>query len=375
MRILRKLGGLMNFPKFVVTLASIVTVLTGSAAAQVASSQPETVIVRIAAPIFALADASQPPLRVAKEGSRLKVLDATPAWYRVEFNDPQIGLRSGFIQKLNVLAAPANYDRMEPTDLSVADGPPRRASYPRTAEPEAVTRSMALPSAPVMNASRSMAQSSRIEPMRDPARAWLDVNLGMAMSAGNDSIFVFPGVVELASFYAKPSRGAEFDFGGGFMFTPLVGIGVSIAGAAHQDVVGLGAAIGNLPLAIGVTEKLTRTESAVNIQVVLVPIHSERFRARLFGGPSFFRYQADMVRDFDWFRSEVTSFEAVSTDGTGLGFHLGGDATYFFSRFVGLGAFARYSRASATIDEPMSEEKQKMTLGGVQTGGGLRFRF
>jgi len=41
----------------------------------------------------------------------------------------------------------------------------------------------------------------------------------------------------------------------------------------------------------------------------------------------------------------------------------------------GSATFARYSRATATIDEPMSEKKQSITLGGFQTGGGLRFRF
>jgi hypothetical protein len=41
----------------------------------------------------------------------------------------------------------------------------------------------------------------------------------------------------------------------------------------------------------------------------------------------------------------------------------------------GLGGFARYSRATVSIFEPMSEEWQELTLGGFQTGGGLRLRF
>ena len=54
----------------------------------------------------------------------------------------------------------------------------------------------------------------------------------MAMSATNESLFTFSGLLlDSSAFYGKPRRGAEFDFGGGFMFTPLAGVGVSFSGA------------------------------------------------------------------------------------------------------------------------------------------------
>jgi hypothetical protein len=118
-----------------------------------------------------------------------------------------------------------------------------------------------------------------------------------------------------------------------------------------------------------------RTEGAANLQVMLVPVNSSNVRVRVFGGPSFFRYKADMVYDFDFSRVVITNYQVVSTEGTGWGGHIGADATYFFSHFVGLGGFARYSRATASIFEPLSETTQDMTLGGLETGGGLRFRF
>ena len=207
------------------------------------------------------------------------------------------------------------------------------------------------------------------------ARGWVDVNVGLANSLASESLFLFSNVIDLATAYGKPSLGAEFDFGGGYMFTPRAGLGLSFSGAAHQDVIGLGAGIGSLVLASGATDKMLRTEGAAHFQAVLVPVHSDRFRARIFGGPSYFQYKAEMVRDFGFARSQITTVDIVDIEGAGFGFHVGGDATYFFSRVVGLGVFGRYSRATATIDEPMSEEKQSMTLGGLQTGGGLRFRF
>jgi hypothetical protein len=39
--------------------------------------------------------------------------------------------------------------------------------------------------------------------------------------------------------YPKPSTGAEFDFGGGYMFTPRIGLGISFTGQAHKDTAGL----------------------------------------------------------------------------------------------------------------------------------------
>jgi hypothetical protein len=58
-----------------------------------------------------------------------------------------------------------------------------------------------------------------------------------------------------------------------------------------------------------------------------------------------------------------------------MGAHIGGDMSYFFSRVVGVGGFARYSRPKVSVLEPMSEEFQDIPLGGFQTGGGLRLRF
>ena len=159
------------------------------------------------------------------------------------------------------------------------------------------------------------------------------------------------------------------------MFSRYVGLGVSFTGTAHKDHAGLGAGIGNLVLASDATDKLMRTEGAVNIQLMAVPFESRDFRVRVFGGPSYFRYKADMVYDFSFSGGLATDYDLVETEGTGWGAHLGGDASYFFSRVVGIGGFARYSRATVTIPEPMSEEHQDIRVGGFQTGGGLRLRF
>ena len=170
------------------------------------------------------------------------------------------------------------------------------------------------------------------------------------MSGASDALFTFNGLlVDRAAFYGKPSRGAEFDFGGGYMFTPKVGLGVSFSGTAHEDRAGLGAGIGSIVLASDATDELMRTEGAVNIQAMLVPYDSNNLRVRVFGGPSYFQYKADMVYDFGFNGGFVTDYDLVKTDGQGWGAHVGGDMSYFFSRVVGIGGFARYSRAKASF--------------------------
>jgi hypothetical protein len=229
------------------------------------------------------------------------------------------------------------------------------------------------------------------------ARTWVDVNFGVAGSAANEEEFAFGGRLfgepaALAVAYPTPSRGGSFDFGGGYMLTEVVGFGVSVSGAAHEDAAGLAVVIPHpfffnaSTTASAVTDgALSRAEGGAHLQVMFAPLHTDTVRVRLFGGPTFFRYQADMVQDIEYLQTAtafsranlvtVTGVETVETEGTGWGFNLGGDASYFFTRVFGVGGFARFSRGSVLVNEPMSGEDHDMKVGGLQAGGGLRLRF
>jgi hypothetical protein len=73
------------------------------------------------APIF-LEPGAQTPLRVAKAGTALKVLQEEGEWVEVEFNDPQFGRRVGWVQKKLVQIFKPE---LEPMDLSVRETAPR----------------------------------------------------------------------------------------------------------------------------------------------------------------------------------------------------------------------------------------------------------
>jgi hypothetical protein len=92
------------------------------------------VTVRVAAPIFVRPDLNYVPLRVAREGSVLKLIEQDDAWMYVEFADPQYGRRIGYIQTQFVRVIP--WELVEPPiDLSVPEGQPFSQPVPPVSVP------------------------------------------------------------------------------------------------------------------------------------------------------------------------------------------------------------------------------------------------
>src|SRR4029079_19647877 len=74
---------------------------------------------------------------------------------------------------------------------------------------------------------------------QDYEKGWVDVNFGAANAAEKEytsvrviTISQEPGAGAVA--YSL-RRGGAFALGGGYMFSPRAGIGVSLAGTAHED--------------------------------------------------------------------------------------------------------------------------------------------
>ena len=259
-----------------------------------------------------------------------------------------------------------------------------------------ILRFVTVAAALVLSAASASAQTA-------PAfeRGWIDVNFGVAMAA--EDAFSMPATGEIfaepATFtadYALP-RGASFDFGGGFMFTPYVGVGVSFSGTAHEDVVDLSVRIPH-PIFFNTfatdnadtDDVLQRVESGVHIQAMLVPVQTDRFRLRFFAGPSYFRIKQDAITDIR-FSQTFTLFPTTNTvtitgsdderiEGNAWGFHAGADASFFFTRVFGVGGFARFGRANVDLENTIAttldqDEVVRVKAGGVQVGGGLRLKF
>jgi hypothetical protein len=142
-------------------IVSIVIVAIFAAPPALAQAPGPTAVVTTVAPIY-LQPGAQTPLRVAKVGTVLKVLQEEGEWVEIEFNDPQFGRRVGWAEKkLLRISRP----ELEPMDLSVASSAASPTETPRR-EGLALTQDAAQAPAPIGR-----------------ARGWLDVNFGAAGSA------------------------------------------------------------------------------------------------------------------------------------------------------------------------------------------------
>jgi hypothetical protein len=232
-------------------------------------------------------------------------------------------------------------------------------------------------------------------------RIWLDANVGSATPA-EESFEMLVSVAhtgEPAEFGAHQHlpRSLTFDFGGGVMITPVVGIGISMGGSAHEAQADLTARVPHpyfvnaFADAGGQTDiPMQRIERNLSVQAMLVAMQTRRFRLRAFGGPTWFRIRQDSVTDLTYNQfyfihsrtnvAELTDYEFERIDGSGWGFHAGADASLFFTRVLGVGGFARYSLGSIDLENTVARgfgqrEMVAVTAGGVQVGGGLRLKF
>jgi hypothetical protein len=126
---------------------------------------------------------------------------------------------------------------------------------------------------------------------------------------------------------------------------------------------------------------LDREELAVHVQARGTFAPTRSVQVIVFGGPSFFTVKQGVVNDFEvteTYPYDTATFNrALSTtvDESKVGFNVGGDVGYFFTRQVGVGGSVQW--AATTIDAPASNATGTFEIkaGGVQAGVGVRFRF
>lgn len=137
-----------SIPKYVISLTAAVilaTVGTQDVSTQSyllpvllepASRAGDSVAVLSNSPIYLLPDENREPLRIAKLGSILRVKERSGDWLNVEFQDPQFGRRTGYIQARSVRAIESTADA--PPAPSVPNAAPVIARAP---EPAPLARS------------------------------------------------------------------------------------------------------------------------------------------------------------------------------------------------------------------------------------------
>ena len=208
-----------------------------------------------------------------------------------------------------------------------------------------------------------------------------------ATSTTFDDNVVFPEFHEDADFDAAygVGSGRVFDGGGGVRLANGLAFGIGVSRFNKLDPVSIDARIPHpfffdRPRSLsGSRPDLTRMETAVHVEVRWFAPVADAAEFSVFGGPTFFNLQQDVVTSIAYDHSypyNEASFGSASTtalSASAVGFHAGADVGFFFSEAIGVGAVLRYSAGS--VDLPSDDGAITVDAGGFHVGGGLRLRF
>ena len=129
-----------------------------------------------------------------------------------------------------------------------------------------------------------------------------------------------------------------------------------------------------------VASDLDRSETGGHVSAAYLLPSSGRFGLTVFGGPSLFSMEQKVVTDLTV--TETYPYDTVAiapgarSDLTksAVGFHVGADATWYFTRRLGAGALVRYASAKKSVAIGTGDSFD-LEAGGLQIGVGLRFKF
>lgn len=191
-------------------------------------------------------------------------------------------------------------------------------------------------------------------------------------------------------------QGPGFDIGGGVLLRDRIILGLAVS--RFSD-----ARSGNATISLthpfyhptitatADTNNLDHTETGVHIQLgYKIPVRG-RLELSVFGGPSRISVAQGLIADLSVSESQnpatrawsaaINDVETERQNGSAWGYHVGTDVSVRVSRYVSLGALARYSAATVSVEDPVlslirdRSVTKDLAVGGVQTMGGIRVRF
>ncbi len=222
------------------------------------------------------------------------------------------------------------------------------------------------------------------------SRVFIDLNAGyqsgeLTFTDGRSDP-LFGETASWSADYAVKS-GPALDVGGGARLWRRLFAAVAYSRVSDTNVA---AVVGSVPHPFffnrdreyaGESVGLAHKEQVFHVGVSWIEPVGPHFEVRAFGGPSFFRLERDLISNVTYSESypfdTATFSNAVVTplkENT-VGFHVGGDVTWLFSRTVGVGALVRFTRAEALLTSPASGDTFTLDQGGLQVGVGLRLRL
>jgi hypothetical protein len=316
---------------------------------------------------------------VAAAGSVLTFLTEENGWTQVQFQDPQFGLRTGWVQNRFVRV---DRPELQPLDLSV---------------PTAVARQNRPPRAPIAPLPEPTPERVRIPEVRDvPNRVHLDADfmgffpLKTRQTATATRTLFGEQATASATYLTQragsaipePSvnvlLGANWLIGFRFFWYKMnypAGIAVSVPHPLFLNRPGTDDAI--------TTHIMERSDMMFDFNVGYVH-NVEKWRYILRVGPSYLRSTDDRVNFVSYIQNAqangtntvfVVGSQWETVKGIGLGANASGDVSFFPWRHVGFGGGAFMDFGYVRITDPLTDKKEKVNMNSVTLLGGPRFRF
>jgi len=224
---------------------------------------------------------------------------------------------------------------------------------------------------------------------RAPGRGFIAINAGLQAAPPdfNDE-FTFTANAEAGTIEADYPSDPPFllDGSAGYRFWGRVGVALGVSRTSGNGTVAVRASVPH-PLMLdhdrlveGEAPDVSRTETAAHLQVFYELMPKGKWRTRFFAGPSYFNVEQDVVHSVtvnETYPYDTATFGSAVTDqadGSSIGFNVGADVSWMFSKRAGAGVLLRYARAGIDLNAPDSRTVST-DGGGLQASAGLRFLF
>ena len=188
--------------------------------------------------------------------------------------------------------------------------------------------------------------------------------------------------------YEEPARltasypigaGVLFDFGGGYRVFGDVYVGLTIASFSKTGDATTNSAVPD-PIVfdkiktgiLGTATGLKHSELSIMPQIIWAYPLNGKLDLAAGIGPAFVRLSQDVVGSFTVPNRTQNVTPVIETQkGSGTGIAATVDVTYGITDRIGVGGFARFAPAKVKLDATTD----KVNVGGMQAGAGIRLRF
>ncbi|NOT28170.1 MAG: hypothetical protein HOP16_18975 [Acidobacteria bacterium] len=297
----------------------------------------------------------------------------------MQFQDPQFGLRTGYIETRFVRIERAN---LQPLDLTVPT--PASPSTPGQAE---TGRESGAQSAPSIRFD---------DDEQAPGRVFLDLNWMRVDPLQEAQAYTFTRTLfgepaTAATAYPELGNAQSVDVNVAVLLGAQLGLGIRPLRIRFDSPVGLAVRIPHPTLTnrFGSDQDATesyrvRSETILDFSAIY-SYNQPAWRIAVFGGPTYFRLTQDMVSAINYSQFfnlvgtntiNITTYQHNEVKDSTIGFNAGADASWFFTRHVGVGGGIRFNYGTVQLDEePLSRVPVDLRVGSTTFVGGARFRF